>query len=128
MDAQLLARNLADCPLIPRQYRAQLVIALGGKVNINEPTSKQGGMTISGMQWENGIYTIDPTQMDELLAYCVRNEIFYVICPAIKRAEQISVYVQSPLAENSERIVGRTIEGTLAAALVLLQRKDNDDA
>ena len=124
MDAQLLARNLADSPIVPYHYRNQTITALGGKIEFGEDASRQGGTTIAELRWENGSHPAYPLSLDHLLSYCIRNEIFYVICPGIKDPKQIVVFVQKPLAEENARIVGKTLEGTLAAALVLLQKKD----
>ena len=123
MDAKLLAENLSSSPLIPNHYRAQTIAALGGKVELGELTSKQGGTTISGFRWEDGSHPADPLEFFQLHNYCKRNDIFYTIFPAINNPRKIHIYVQDK-DFNSSRSVGTTLEGTFAAALILLRNQE----
>ena len=123
MDAKLLAENLSSSPLIPNHYRAQTIAALGGKVELGELTSKQGGTTIAGLRWENGSHPADPFSFDHLHNYCQRNDIFYTIFPAINNPRRIHIYVQDK-DHNNSRSIGITLEGTFAAALILLRNHD----
>ena len=123
MDVKLLAENLSSSPLIPNHYRAQTIAALGGKVELGEPTSKQGGTTVTGLRWENGSQPAYPFDFSQLHNYCQRNDIFYTIFPAINNPRRIHIYVQDRDSNNS-RSIGITLEGTFAAALVLLRNHD----
>ena len=123
MDAKLLAENLSSCPITPAHYRAQTIAALGGKVELGELTSKQGGTTISGFRWEDGSHPADPLEFSHLHNYCKRNDIFYTIFPAINNPRKIHIYVQDK-DFNSSRSVGTTLEGTFAAALILLRNQE----
>lgn len=123
MNAKLLAENLSSSPLIPHHYRAQTIAALGGKVELGELTSKQGGTTVSGLRWENGSHPAYPFDFSQLHDYCQRNDIFYTIFPAINNPRKIHIYVQDKNF-NSSRSVGTTLEGTFAAALILLRNQE----
>ena len=123
MNAKLLAENLSSSPLIPNHYRAQTIAALGGKVELGELTSKQGGTTISGLRWEDGSHPADPLEFSHLHNYCKRNDIFYIIFPAINNPNKVHIFVQDK-DHNNSRSIGITLEGTFAAALVLLRNHD----
>lgn len=123
MDAKLLAENLSSCPIIPTHYRAQTLAALGGKIELGELTSKQGGTTIAGLRWEDNSHPADPFSFQHLRDFCQRNDIFYTIFPAINNSRKIHIYVQDKDFNNS-RSVGTTLEGTFAAALILLRNSD----
>ena len=123
MDAKLLAENLSSSPLIPNHYRAQTIAALGGKVELGELTSKQGGTTVTGLCWEDGSQPAYPFDFMQLHEYCQRNNIFYTIFPAINNSRRIHIYVQDK-DFNSSRSIGTTLEGTFAAALILLRNQE----
>ena len=124
MDTKLLAENLSSSPLIPNHYRAQTIAALGGKVELGELTSKQGGTTINGLRWEDGSHPAYPFDFSQLHDYCQRNDIFYTIFPAINNSRRIHIYVQDK-DHNNSRSIGITLEGTFAAALILLRNHDD---
>lgn len=125
MDRKLLVENLTTSPIIPMHYTPQFVTAIGGRLEMGDPTSKQGGTNILGHYWETGEFATkeDFWQTQSLISFCRRNELFYVITPS-KNEKQIMVFITDNYC-NSARVVGRTIEGTFAAALVLLMAKAN---
>lgn len=123
MNVKLLAENLSSCPITPTHYRAQTLAALGGKVELGEPTSKQGGTIITGLRWEDGSHPADPLSFQHLHDFCQRNDIFYTIFPAINNPRKIHIFVQDKTFESA-RSVGTTLEGTFAAALILLRNSD----
>lgn len=123
MDTKLLAENLSSSPIIPNHYRAQTIAALGGKIELGELASKQGGTIITGWRWEDGSHPADPLSFQHLHDFCQRNDIFYTIFPAINNPRKIHIYVQDK-DFNSSRSIGTTLEGTFAAALILLRNSD----
>ena len=64
-----------------------------------------------------------PFDFSQLHDYCQRNDIFYTIFPAINNSRRIHVYAQDK-DHNNSRSIGITLEGTFAAALILLRNHD----
>lgn len=124
MNPKLLAQNISTCPIVPKHYRAQILAALGGTVELGELTSKQGGTTVNGLLWENN-QPADPLNLEELHHYCQRQDIFYTLFPGIDNPQRIHAFVQDRF-HKYKRTVGNTFAGTLAAALILLRNSNGN--
>lgn len=124
-ELKLLITNLSSSPLIPNHYRAQALTALGGKVHLTDPTSKQGGSSTVLTSWEDGSHPVDVFSLDHLLSYCRRNDIFYVITPALNHKE-ISCYVSNMTKKIHTVQKGKTLEGTFVAALIKLRHNGKE--
>lgn len=127
MNKKLLAKNLRESPLVPNQYATQVLAAIGGTVELGDATSRQGGTNISSMRWENGTpihVKSDILNINFLISFCRRKRIFYVISPSLDE-KKIMTYVT--LDGRNSACTGVTLEGTFAAALVLLLGADDEE-
>jgi hypothetical protein len=120
-DYQLLIKNISQSAIIPNHYAPQILVALGGKLEMGDPTSKQGGTNIREMFWENGdlcYHQNDILAVENLLAYCKRNKIFYTMAP-VEKQKKVMAYVATDEGRYTTR--GATLAGVLAAALIGLR-------